>query len=105
MISSLLGQQRGFTKNPCHLCMWDRRDREKHWTQKEWPISETLEAGTPNIVHDSIVIRKKIVFPSLHIKLGLMKALDSDGECFQHIVSVFPKFSFEKIKAGVFDGL
>jgi len=30
--------------------------------------------------------------------------LDSDGECFQHMVSAFPKLSFDKIKAGVFDG-
>ena len=39
--------------------------------------------------------------------MGLMKqfvkALDTDGECFQHIFSVFPGLSFEKIKAGVFD--
>ena len=33
-----------------------------------------------------------------------MKALDSDGECFQHIVSAFPKLLFDKIKASVFDG-
>ena len=25
-VSFLLGQQRGFTKNFCHLCMWDSRD-------------------------------------------------------------------------------
>ena len=33
-----------------------------------------------------------------------MKALDSGGECFQPIVSAFPKLLFDKIKAGVFDG-
>ena len=33
-----------------------------------------------------------------------VKAPDGDGECFQHIVSAFPKLSFDKIKAGVFDG-
>ena len=44
MVSFLLGQQRGFTNYPCHLCMWDSRDREnteykksvlsvKLWTQ------------------------------------------------------------------------
>ena len=32
------------------------------------------------------------------------QTLDSDGECFQHMVSAFPKLSFDKIKAGVFDG-
>ena len=33
-----------------------------------------------------------------------MKPLDSDGECFQPIVSAFPKLLFDKIKADVFDG-
>ena len=108
MVNFLLGQQHGFTKFPCYLCMWDSRARDKHWTQKEWPIRETLEAGMPNILHDPIVSRDKIIFPPLHIKLGLMKqfvkALSSDGECFQYIVSAFPALSIEKIKAGVFDG-
>ena len=33
-----------------------------------------------------------------------VKALNTDGECFQHIFSVLPGLSFEKIKAGVFNG-
>ena len=33
-----------------------------------------------------------------------VKALCTDGDCFQHIVSSFPGLSFEKINAGVFDG-
>ena len=108
MVNFLLGQQRGFTKYPCFLCMWDSRARDRHWNLKEWPLRETLEAGMPNIVNDPIVSREKIIFPPLHIKLGLMKqfvrALNTDGECFQHIVSALPASSFEKIKAGVFDG-
>lgn len=108
MVNFLLGQQHGFTKFPCYLCMWDSRARDKHWNQKEWPMRETLVAGMPNILHDPIVSRDKIIFPPLHIKLGLMKqfvkALNTDGECFQYIVSAFPALSLEKIKAGVFDG-
>ena len=108
MVNFLLGQQHGFTKFPCYLCMWDSRARDKHWTQKEWPIRKTLETGMPNILHDPIVSRDKIIFPPLHIKLGLMKqfvkALNKDGECFQYIVSAFSSLSIEKIKAGVFDG-
>ena len=34
-----------------------------------------------------------------------VKALDSDGECFQHRVSAFPKLLFDEIKTSVFDGL
>jgi hypothetical protein len=108
MVNFLLGQQKGYTKFPCFLCLWDSRARAKHWTQKDWPIRESLEAGMPNIVQDPIVNREKIIFPPLHLKLGFMKqfvkALGTDSECFQYIVAAFPALSFEKIKAGVFDG-
>ena len=73
MVNFLLGQQRGFTKSPCYICMWDSRAQEKHWNQKEWPIRETLKAGIANIVKDPIVSRENIIFLPLHIKLVLMK--------------------------------
>ena len=48
------------------------------------------------------------MFPSLHIKLGLVKqfvkALDKGGDCFQYICKSFPSLSNEKLKAGIFDG-
>ena len=47
MVSLLLGQQKGCTKYSCFLCMWDSRDRERHWIQKEWPKRDTLERGMP----------------------------------------------------------
>ena len=88
--------------------MWDSRDLENHWTQKEWPKRDTLKAGMPNVIHEPIVSRDKIIFPPLHIKLGLMKqfvkVLHLDGECFQYILRTFPGLSYEKIKAGVFNG-
>ncbi|EFN87229.1 hypothetical protein EAI_08559, partial [Harpegnathos saltator] len=28
--SMILGQQSGFTKNLCFLCLWDSRDRQNH---------------------------------------------------------------------------
>ena len=108
MFNFLLGQQKGFTKFPCFLCMWDSRARDRYWAQKDWPIRDTHEAGMPNIIQDSIVNRDKIIFPPLQIKLGLMKqfvkALETEGECFQHIITALPELSFEKIRAGVFDG-
>ena len=62
----------------------------------------------PNVIYDSSVSRDKIIFPPLHIKLGLMKQfvkpLRLDGECFQHLLHTFPGLSYEKIKAEVFDG-
>ena len=70
MVTLLLGQQKGYTKYPCFLCMWDSRDRERHWIQKEWPKRDTLEQSMPNVIHNPIVSRDKIIFPPLHIKLG-----------------------------------
>ena len=62
----------------------------------------------PNVIYDPIVCRDKIIFPPLHIKFGLMKqfvkALRLDRECFQHLLHAFPGLSYEKTKAGVFDG-
>ena len=33
-----------------------------------------------------------------------VEALHLDGECFHHLLHTFPGLSYEKIKAGVFDG-
>ena len=56
----------------------------------------------------SLVERSKIVFPPLHIKLGIMKqfvkALEEDGDCFKYICMKFPSLTIEKLKAGIFDG-
>lgn len=108
MVCFLLGQQRGYTKYPCFLCMWDSRAREKHWVQSNWPPRSDLKPGDPNILHQPLVDRKNIIFPPLHIKLGIMKqfvkALPTEGDCFKYLISAFPSLSFEKIKAGVFDG-
>lgn len=108
MVCFLLGQQRGYTKYPCFLCMWDSRAREKHWLQSNWPARSDLKSGDPNILHQPLVDRKNIIFPPLHIKLGLMKqyvkALPIEGDCFKYLITAFPSLSFEKIKAGVFDG-
>lgn len=55
-----------------------------------------------------LVDAKKVLIPPLHIKLGLMKqfvkALNKNGQCFQYLFQKFPKYSYAKIKAGVFDG-
>ena len=88
--------------------MWDSWPRDKHWNQKEWRLRETLEVGMPIIVNDPVISWEKIIFPPLDIKLGLMKpfvrALNTDAECFQHIVSVHIVLSFKRIKADVLDG-
>ncbi|GFX51732.1 uncharacterized protein TNCV_5014341 [Trichonephila clavipes] len=73
--SMLLGQQRVYTKKffPCFFCEWDSRDRKQHYVKLTWPIRKALIPGVKNVERQSLVDPKKILFTSLHIKLGLMK--------------------------------
>lgn len=108
MVNFLLGQQSGYTKYPCFICLWDSRAKQVHWEQNVWPLRESLTVGKANVINESLLSREKIILPPLHIKLGMMKqfvkALDKDGECFKYICKTFPKLSMEKLKAGIFDG-
>ena len=109
MVNFLLGQQSGYTKFPCFLCYWVSREKAHYWKIKNWPVREQLKVGDINVIHDQFVPREKIMFPPLHIKLGIIKqfvkALDKTGQCFQHISLVFPALSNEKLKARILDGL
>lgn len=108
MVNFLLGQQGGYTKYPCFLCLWDSRAKKEHWIRKEWPSRKNLTVGNPNVIHEPLISREKIILPPLHIKLGLMKqfvkALDQNGDCFKYICQTFSNLSMEKLKAGIFDG-
>ena len=32
-----LGQQDGYTKYLCFLCLWDNRAKTEHWKREKWP--------------------------------------------------------------------
>lgn len=106
VLCMLLGQQGGYTKFPCFLCLWDSRDRSNHWIRRDWP-PRNLVVGEKNVLRENLVPRENVLLPPLHIKLGLMKqfvkALPKDGECFKYLGSKFPALSEAKLK-GVFVG-
>jgi len=108
MVCILLGQQHGYTKHPCFHCLWDSRSKDRHWNTRDWPSRTQLDIGEHNIVRPALLERNKIIFPPLHIKLGLMKqfvrALNKEGDCFKYISQSFPGISSEKLKAGILDG-
>ncbi|GBP59676.1 hypothetical protein EVAR_39833_1 [Eumeta japonica] len=108
MVNFLLGQQGGYTKYPCFLCLWDSRAKSQHWTKRDWPPRVALVPGEKNVINPPLVSRNRIILPPLHIKLGLIKqfvkGLDKSGNCFLFLSKKFPKLSAEKIKAGIFDG-
>ena len=59
-------------KKRCSLCMWDSRDHAQHYTQKDWPLQEELvPCKEKNVINDPLVGGDRILFPPLHIKLGL----------------------------------
>ena len=66
-----------------------------------------MKLGNFNIIKTAMVGRQKIIFPVLHIKLGLMAsfitALNKEGNGFLHLKNAFPNKSEAKISAGVFD--
>ncbi|EZA54307.1 hypothetical protein X777_06137 [Ooceraea biroi] len=108
VLTMLLGQQSGYAKYPCFICQWDSRARERHWEQKDWPLRQSLDPGSHNVINEPLVDPKNVLLSPLHIKLGLMKqfvkALDKEGQCFKHLQKVFPSLSEAKIKEGVFVG-
>ncbi|CAL1671987.1 unnamed protein product [Lasius platythorax] len=106
--SMILGQQSGFTKYPCFLCLWDSRDRKNHYRKKVWPERNTMKPGSMNIIKESLINKSKVLLPPLHIKLGLIKqyvkALNQEGDCFRYIEQKFPNISDTKLKEGIFNG-
>ena len=108
MVGFLLGLQGGYTKFLCFLCLWDSRARTEHCIKKDWSLRSELIPGSLNVLAPLLVERFKIVFPPLHIKLGIMKQFvktnEKDGDCFKYIFMKFPGLAIEKIKAGIFDG-
>ena len=108
VLSMLIGQQSGYPKYSCFLCLRDGRAKQDHWIKRDWPSKEVFVTGEKNIVNIPLVNREKVLLLPLHIKLGLMKqfvkALDKEGECFKNLCTKFSCLSYEKFKAGIFDG-
>ncbi|GBO23060.1 hypothetical protein AVEN_5077-1 [Araneus ventricosus] len=82
--------------------------KKKYYIKKVWPKRQFLIPGVKNEENERLVATEKILFPPLHIKLGLMKnfvkAMDCGGSGFQYLRLKFPKVSETKIKEGIFVG-
>ena len=47
----------------------------QHYVKKNEPLRTELNSGNKNVIANPLVRRSKIIFPPLHIKLGLMNSL------------------------------
>ena len=108
MVAFLMGLQVGCTKFPCLLCLRDSRNTSLLYKAKNWPLRSSYDVGIHNVKLAPLVDAKKMLFPPLHIKLGLIKQcakkMNSNGEAFKHIQKLFPKLSKAKVKGGIFVG-
>jgi hypothetical protein len=55
MVNFLLGQQSGYTKYPCFLCLWDSRAKHEQWARNDWPPREYMVAGGQNVINEPLV--------------------------------------------------
>ena len=72
MFALLLGQQGGYTKYSCFLCLWNSRADDQHYSRKQWRLREELTLGTHNAIRQTLVLKEKILLPTFQIKLGLV---------------------------------
>jgi hypothetical protein len=67
-----------------------------------------LIPGSKNVVEATLADNQKILLPSFHIKLGILKqfvkVLDRSGPCFQHLNITFFALSEAELKEGIIDG-
>lgn len=108
VVALLMGLQAGNTKYPCFLCLWDSRARNAHYAQDNWPRRVVYVPQRENVQNQPLVDSKTIIFPPLHIKLGLIKqftkTLPLDTAAMNRLKQMFPSLSIAKIKEGVFIG-
>jgi len=108
VIALLLGLQQGFTKYCCSICEWDSRARSLHYSRKDWPPGKSLEPGIMNVENQPLVEPSKILLPSMHLKLGLMKDfvkdMNQEEDAFTYLRVKFPRLSETKVEEGIFIG-
>jgi hypothetical protein len=113
LINILEGLMAAASKNPCIHCLWDSKynGKDKYW-KTDWPPRPNWSkktAGTNNAIKPPLIPRCKILFPPLHIKIGLVKQLfkkiyETNEKAGSRLCKIFPRLSKQKIEAGVFDG-
>jgi len=95
VIALLFGLQQGFTKYCCFVCDWDSRAQPLHYSRKDWPARKSLELGIMNVENQTLVESSKILLPSMHLKLGLMKnflkAMNQEEAAFAYLRVMFPR--------------
>ena len=91
------------------FCFWGHQPTERHDTVNDRPAREDFIPRKHNVKDTLLLNLEKVLLPSLHVKLGIMKnfvkALDRNGEGFLYLCSKFPNLSDARDKREVFVGV
>ncbi|GBM32861.1 hypothetical protein AVEN_21734-1 [Araneus ventricosus] len=71
MLTKFLGQQAGYTKYPCFLCLWDSRSRDLHWTKTDWSLRGALTPSKKNVLNTL----EKVLLPPPKYKIRAYEAV------------------------------
>lgn len=111
VVGLLNGLKGGFPRHMCHLCLFEGRKRETHYTTIIYPPrTEDNSDEAHSVIKPPLIPSENIIIPPLHIKLGLMKqfvkAMNKVGsEAFDYLNLKFKsRLSAGKIKEGTFIG-
>jgi len=106
VIALLLGIQQGFTKYCCYICEWDNRVLSLHYSTKDWPARKSLEPGIMNVENQPLVGLSEILFPSIHLKVGLTKKFCKGHEprrsCLYLLTRKVPQTKWGKVERRYF---
>lgn len=112
VVTMLCGLQSGRTKHMCFLCKWvstwkKGEGAELKYKEKRADLrNETDQIGQFNLVSNAIVTdTDQILFPLLHIKLGIVKSfiktIYAEGQIAERLKEIFPGISDEKLLNGI----
>lgn len=111
VVTMLCGLQSGRTKHMCFLCKWvstwKKNDgAELKYTEKKAEMRTDHKIGKFNVKHDAIIEDKeKILFPVLHIKLGIVKnfikRVYKEDQIANSLKVIFPGLSEAKLSNGM----
>lgn len=111
VVTMLCGLQSGRTKHMCFLCKWVstwKKDEEPQikYTEEKAEMRTDYKIGQFNVIHDPIIKNtEKILFPLLHIKLGIVKnfikKIYAEDQIAKRLKEIFPGLSEAKLSNGM----
>ena len=106
VVGFLIGLKSGNPHYSCFLCLWQNRNRERHYTNYKWRKRPPPRVKQFSIKHRPLVKPADIIIPPLHIQLGLVKNFLTSlrgEESMQYLKEVlFPDITSAKLDAGKF---